>query len=153
MQWNRIQHNCHLLSVKQEDPKSIFEEMTRFWRGFASDVLPLTPVDCWDYLAIDVRGIDGGINFYPQHTAKPPFQVEWARLDLYQIAREFETLDESELEKGTKPSEINRRYATMLSEAAEKVELAALIGRADGVMLSFVAYTEDQEPPFLERLI
>lgn len=73
-----------------------------------------------------------------------------ARLDLHQLARDFEALDESEIEEGGKSSEINRSYATMLVDAAKEAGLAILIGRSDTVMLRFVSYSEDQKPPFLE---
>ena len=150
MQWDKVQHECHSLVVKQTDRTAIVNEMARFWCGVASDVLPLTATDAWDHLLIDVRGIDGGISIYPQHSTKPPFRVAWARLDLHQLARDFEALDESEMEKGGKSSEINRSYAMMLVEAAKGAELAALIGRSASVKLRFVAYSEDQKPPFLE---
>lgn len=150
MRWDKVQHECHSLVVKQTERTAILNEMARFWCGVASDVLPLTPIDVWDHLLIDVRGIDGGISIYPQQSTKAPIRVAWARLDLHQLARDFEALDESELEEGGKSSEINRSYATMLVEAAKAAELATLIGRSDSVMLRFVAYSEDQNPPFLE---
>ena len=150
MQWDKVQHECHSLVVKQTERTAIFDEIARFWRGVASDVMPLTPIDVWDHLLIDVRGIDGGISIYPQQSTKPPSRVAWAHLDLHQLARDFEALDESELEEGGMSSEINRSYATMLAEAAKGVGLATLIGRSASVLLRFVAYSEDQKPPFLE---
>ncbi|MEN3943246.1 hypothetical protein WJU23_18245 [Prosthecobacter sp. SYSU 5D2] len=150
MQWDKVQHECHSFVVKQTDRTAILNEMARFWDGVTTDVLPLTPMDVWDHLLIDVRGIDGGISVYPQQSAEPPFRVAWARLDLHQLARDFEALDENEFEEGDKFSEINRSYATMLVEAAKEAGIAALIGKSPSVMLRFVAYSEDQKPPFLE---
>ncbi|TDU81870.1 hypothetical protein EI77_01182 [Prosthecobacter fusiformis] len=150
MQWDNVQHNCHSLVVKETDRAGILGKMEGFWRGVAADVLPLIPTDVWDHLLIDVRGVDGGISIYPQHTAKPPFRVAWARLDLHQLARDFEVLDESELEEGGRSSEINRMYATMLVDAAKHARLPDLLERAQSVMLRFVAYSEDKTPPFLE---
>lgn len=150
MQWDKVQHECHSLVVRQAERTAILHEIVRFWSGVARDVLPLTPIDVWDHLLIDVRGIDGGISIYPQQSTKPPFRVAWAHLDLHQLARDFEALDESELEEGGKASEINRSYATMLVEGAREAGLANLIGKSPRVMLRFVAYSEDQKPPFLE---
>jgi len=150
MQWDKVQHNCHSLALKQANQKTILDDVANFWRGFASDVLPLTLPDVWDYLLIDVRGIDGGISVYPQHSAEPPFRTAWARIDMHQLGREFEALDESELADNGKSLEINRWYAQMLVEAAQYAGLAALIGKSQSVLLRFVAYSEDQKPPFLE---
>ena len=79
-----------------------------------------------------------------------PFRVAWARLDLHQLARDFEALNESELEEGGRPSEINLMYATMLVDAAKRARLPDLLERAQSVMFRFVAYSEDKTPPFLE---
>lgn len=151
MQWDNVQHDCHSLAVKQTERTKLLGEMERFWRGVATDVLPITPPDLWDHLLIDVRGIDGGISIYPQHSTKPPFRVAWARLDLHQLARDFEALDEREIDEGSKASEINRAYATMLVEAAKEARLSDLLGRTQILLLRFVAYSEDQTPPFLEQ--
>lgn len=150
MKWDEIQHGCHCLLVKQADQTAIMEEMTNFWRGFASDVLPLTPADVWDHLLIDVRGVDGGISIYPQHSAKPPFQVPWAHLDLHQLGFDYEALSEIDLEEGSRPAAIDLSYASMLVDAAQKASLAALVRRSK-VRLCFVAYSEDRMPPFFQQ--
>ena len=152
MSWDKIKGNYRSFVIRDRDAEAILRGVEEFWRLFAEDVLFVSASEAWDYLLIDVRGIDDGMGIYPQHSKRLPFQVPWANLSIHQMGDDYREITETD-EDGTKASLLDQHYARIIVEAAKRVNLAKLAQRRDGVLLQFLSYAETKLPPFLTELI
>lgn len=152
MPWHDIQTGYRQLTVRASDLASIEAGIVEFWTLFAEYVLAEVAPSEWNYLFIDVRGIDEHFGVYPQRLNAPPFQVPWASLAIYQMGHEYRDAIEDD-EDGTKATRVDLYYAGLMCARAQKINLAKLLGRSDAVLLRFVSYAEDKSQPLLERYL
>jgi hypothetical protein len=152
MPWHEIQGGYRQLIVRQRDIASIEAGIMEFWSLFAEYIMAEVAPSEWDYLFIDVRGIDEHFGVYPQRLISPPFRVPWASLAIYQMGYDYrEAIDNDQ--DGTKATEVDTHYAGLMYAGAQRVNLAKLLRRSDAVLLRFVPYAEDKSQPLLERYL
>jgi hypothetical protein len=152
MPWDRSQKGYHQFTIKEKDPTSIQAGMVEFWKLFAANTISEVDPSTWDYLIINVRGIDEGFGVYPQKLDRPPFMVSWATLSVHQMGYEYReavALCEDDL----RASEVCVPYARLMIEAARIADLAKLIGRSEPVLLRFVSHADESNPPLLEEYV
>src|SRR5689334_7596951 len=95
MSWGRTQSGYRQLTVRTRDSASIIQGILEFWRRFAEDTIPEVNSSAWDYLLIDVRGIDERFGVYPQRLNSPPFKVSWASLSILQMGYDYREIADS----------------------------------------------------------
>lgn len=152
MPWDRIKDNFRSFTIRDRDAAIICRGVEEFWRLFAADVLPAAAPDTWNYLFVDLRGIDDGMGIYPQHTERSAFRVTWAHLSIHQMGDAYREIVETD-DDGLKAASLDQHYANIVVEAAKHVDPANLAGRNEGVLIRFVSYAEDKLSPFHEERI